>query len=150
MRKTLKILGHSLMICLLSSCIPVFDSYELMRFKNCTNDTLYIGASFYDNIDSVFYPLNSECPLSDNYAENIDSLWNERIFVEDFICPDSMCTLDAYCGIKNVDTCYFFMVKYSDSKRYSWDEIRAKKLYGKCITTRNKDGEFDRNIRYTK
>ena len=119
------------MICLLSSCIPVFDSYELMRFKNCTNDTLYIGASFYD-------------------AENIDSLWNERIFVEDFIYPDSMCTLDAYCGIKNVDTCYFFMVKYSDSKRYSWDEIRAKKLYGKCVTTRNKDGEFDRNIRYTK
>ena len=31
---------------------------------------------------------------------------------------------------------------------HSWDEIRAKKLYRRWVTVKNKDGDCDRNIRY--
>jgi hypothetical protein len=40
------------------------------------------------------------------------------------------------------------LVKWQDAKQYSWDEIRAKKLYRRWVTVKNKDGEFDRNIKY--
>jgi len=39
----------------LSSCIPPICSNVISRFKNCTNDTLFIGASHSDNIDSVIF-----------------------------------------------------------------------------------------------
>ena len=45
----------SVIVSLLSSCIPVMDSGTLVGFKNCTNDTLVIGGSDYDNIDSVWF-----------------------------------------------------------------------------------------------
>ena len=45
----------SVIVSLLSSCIPVMDSVTLVGFKNCTNDTLVIGKSVYDNIDSVWF-----------------------------------------------------------------------------------------------
>ena len=51
--------------------------------------------------------------------------------------------------INNTDTCFFFLLKNEDVKNHSWDEIRAKKLYKKWITVRNKEGEFDTNIKYT-
>lgn len=49
----------------------------------------------------------------------------------------------------NTDTCFFFLIRNEDVKNHSWDEIRAKKLYKKWITVRNKEGEFDTNIKYT-
>ena len=150
MRQIFKCLVLSLLICMFQSCVPVLDYFEVIRFKNCTSDSLYIGASLHDNIDSVFDFLDSCCPLSENYAENVDTLWNVRVFVEDFVCPDSLGSLYRDNKINHADTCYFFLVKYSDSRYYSWDEIRTKKLYGKCIVTRNADGELDRNIRYMK
>ena len=44
---------------------------------------------------------------------------------------------------------FFFLIRNEDVKNHSWDEIRAKKLYKKWITVRNKEGEFDTNIKYT-
>ncbi|MBO7100328.1 MAG: hypothetical protein J6W21_10735 [Bacteroidaceae bacterium] len=45
------------------------------------------------------------------------------------------------------DTCYFFLIKWSDAKKYSWDEIRDKKMYRTWIVTKDKDGNYDTNIR---
>jgi len=33
-------------------------------------------------------------------------------------------------------------------QKYSWDEIREQKLYRRWIVTKDKDGNYDRNIRY--
>lgn len=66
----------------------------------------------------------------------------------DLIYPDSICATTAEALFSNQDTCYFFLIKWKDAKNYSWDGIRAKKLYKKWITTKNKDGDCDRNIRY--
>lgn len=151
-----------IILCAISSCIPVFDSFTAIPFKNCTNDTLFIGASSYDHIDSV------DCPLFPHYniiansiLDTTDiSLWEDKIKSQDgcsvyikfrkdeFVYPDSICVISANYLFKDTDTCYFFLVKWNDAKNYSWDEIRAKKLYKRWITTKNKDGDCDRNIRY--
>ena len=135
-------------------------------FKNCTNDTLFIGASHYDNIDSV------DCQLEPRYHRKPDnsildstdvSLWEIKVvrsgdyyvnFIPckyGYIYPDSICSLDD-CYLNDIDTsdtCYFFLIKWSDAKKYSWDEIREQKLYRKWVVTRDKKGEFDGNIRYS-
>ena len=54
--------GILAIIYLLSSC--VYDSRVDARFKNCTNDTLFIGASHYDNLDSVEFLVNPNLLLS--------------------------------------------------------------------------------------
>ena len=134
-------------------------------FKNCTNDTLFIGASHYDNIDSIdcqlepFYhkPENSILDTTDV------SLWKKKTLkIGDYYCdfvpckdwniyPDSICSIDVdyLCEKCESGTTYFFLVKWSDAKKYSWDEIREQKLYRKWVVTRDKKGEFDSNIRYS-
>ena len=37
-----------------SSCVPILHTKELVVFNNCTTDTVYIGVSYYDDIDSVY------------------------------------------------------------------------------------------------
>ena len=49
-----KILSMTSCLLLLASCLPVWDTMESMRIKNCTTDTILIGASFSNNIDSVY------------------------------------------------------------------------------------------------
>ena len=68
----------SVIVSLLSSCIPVMDYSEAfqVRFKNCTNDTLFIGASHYNDIDSVYYQLNPIADFSVGINTKNISLWN--------------------------------------------------------------------------
>ena len=75
-------------------------------------------------------------------------LWKSTERNSDIIYPDSLCDIyDTFIWPIN-DTCYFFLVKYRDAKLYSYDEIRAKKLYRKWFAVRDKDGDYDRDIRY--
>ena len=138
---------------------------RVIAFKNSTNDTLFVGASHCDNIDSVdcqlepFYHYMPENSILDSTDV---SLWEIKVvksgdYYVDFIpCkygyiyPDSICSIDDcyLCNKGKPDTCYFFLIKWSDAKRYSWDEIRANKLYRTWVVTRDKNGEHDMNIRY--
>ena len=49
-----KFLSMTFCLFFLASCLLVWDTMESMRIKNCTTDTLLIGASFSNNIDSVY------------------------------------------------------------------------------------------------
>ena len=155
-------LGVFLVLSILPSCIPVCDWGTIIVFKNCTKDTLFIGVSQYGNIDSVncqLYPHYRGLNKCDLDTAGI-SLWKERRnpydkhlvyreFSKDhYIYPDSICTINVSYLFENNDTCYFFLVKWRDAKQYSWDEIRAKKLYRRWVTVKNKDGEFDKDIKY--
>ena len=162
--------NRNLLVCisvitfLLSSCLPVMDYgfFRQARFKNCTNDTLFIGVSHYNTIDSIFYQLYHIADDSVGVNTKNISLWNnlnnknefKKITLPDYyerevILPDSLCGIEPDILFLNSDTCYFFLIKYEDAKNNSWDEIRAKKLYKKWITVRNKDEEFDTNIKYS-
>ena len=48
------ILSMTFGLLLLASCLPVWDAMERMRIKNLLSDTLLIGASFSNKIDSVY------------------------------------------------------------------------------------------------
>ena len=131
----------------LSSCDPVQSSW----FINCTNDTLFIGVSHYDDIDSVSDRLLPPLSIDDIKNSTLLTLWESsdcNIHDCEAVFPDSSCFTYDDCLFYNTDTCYFFLIKWRDAKRYSWDEIRANKLYRKWVVTKDKNGEYDRNIRY--
>ncbi len=134
---------------------------RVICFSNCTNDTLYIGASHYDDIDSIDNQLTPDYDIYDNIILDTTriSLWREKIIKnchirarkDCFVYPDSSCVIDCnYMNYKGkLYTTYFFLIKWSDAKRYSWDEIRANKLYRKWIVAKDEDGNYDTSIRYS-
>ena len=155
---------------LFSSCIPVMDSVTLVGFKNCTNDTLIIVGSDYDNIDSVWFgsidvdrlskePLFTSIDsilldINKDYLESCEFYDEENITPEELTeknkegmitYPDSLFFVNEYRLFDR----YFFLIKLEDAKNHSWDEIRAKKLYKKWKVVRKKYGGYDRNIRYS-
>ena len=123
------------------------------EFKNCTCDTLYIGISHSDNIDSIDWQISPDL-FPDYFNNNVDtigiSLW-KGFESACYILPDSSCAINRYYLFFNgeTDTCYFFLIKMSDAKKYSWDEIRANELFRKLVVVKGKDGKFDRNIKYS-
>ena len=149
----------SVIVSLLSSCIPVMDIVYVkpIRFKNCTNDTLFIGMSNYDSIDGVVDQLyHNPYDSFDIDTKNI-CLWNDyerkkefpELYNAEMILPDSLGEIDYDEMFFDKDTCYFFLIKYDDANNNSWDDILAKRLYKRLTIVRNKEGEFDTNIKYS-
>ena len=127
----------------------VIDYVRNELFVNCTNDTLFIFPSHCNDIDSIYnrvFPLYSQSRCMNDYVllevNGLYILNNEAIF------PDSTCMTDYYL-LRKTDTAYFFLIKWSDARKYTWDEIRKKKLYRKWVATRNKKDEYEKNIRYS-
>ena len=122
---------------------------RVLRFQNCTSDTLFVGASHYNNMDSVKCVVWGESPSSDSKPDTL--LKNGDFYFEsrDVVYPDSTCAIDECALFCGYDTCYFFLIKWSDAKKYSWDEIREQKRYHTWIVARDKNGNYDKNIRYS-
>ena len=127
----------------------VIDYVRNELFVNCTNDTLFICPSHCNDIDSIYdraFPLYSQSRCMNDYVLlEVNGLY---IYNNEAIFPDSTCRTDYYL-LRKTDTAYFFLIKWSDAKRYSWDEIRKNKLYRKWVATRNKKDEYEKNIRYS-
>lgn len=160
LNKTGLLLWSVTLLCVLSSCMPGCGWHTSIAFKNCTSDTLFIGASQYDSFDSVDcqllpYYLGIDYPELDTIGV---SLWENREILHDdmtvsikfwkncYVYPDSSCVMNAKYLFEKSDTCYFFLVRWRDARQYSWDEIHAEKLYRRWVTIKNKDGDCDRNI----
>ena len=174
--------NRNLLVCfsviasLLSSCLPVMDSVTLVGFKNCTNDTLIIGKSDCNDIDSAWwFGKRFERPSKEPLLTSIDSILldDSKNYLESWefydeeykaitptelaeknreriiVYPDSFLLVEDISLFNNTDTNYFFLIKLEDAKNHSWDEIRAKKLYKKWITVKKENGEFDTNIKYS-
>ena len=124
----------------------VIDYVRNELFVNCTNDTLFICPSHCNDIDSIYdraFPLYSQSRCMNDYVLlEVNGLY---IHNNEAILPDSTCRTDYYLLS---DTCYFFLIKWSDAKRCTWDEIREQKRYRTWVVTRDKDGNYDMNIRY--
>lgn len=129
------------------SCIPVFDARIEIVFNNVTGDTLFIGASHSNRIDDVGYVVSPHYQSCDSDTISI-FLWNGLNVSKDWVFPDSICLIDQSYLFAKSDTCYFFLIKRENALRYSWDEIRSQKLYRVWKTVKNKEGNFDKDIKY--
>ena len=127
----------------------VIDYVRNELFVNCTNDTLFICPSHCNDIDSIYdraFPLYSQSRCMNDYVLlEVNGLY---IHNSEAIFPDSTCRTDYYL-LRKTDTTYFFLIKWSDARKYTWDEIRKNKLYRKWVATRNKKDEYEKNIRYS-
>ena len=143
------LIGVGLFIsCLFFSCVMDYVRNEF--FVNSTNDTLFICPSHYNDIDSIYdraFPFYSQSSRKDDMDVlfEVNGLYMHN---NEAILPDSTCRTDYYL-LRKTDTCYFFLIKWSDAKKYSWDEIREQKRYHTWIVTKDKNGEYDKNIRYS-
>ena len=132
---------------LLDSCIPGWDTMERMSIKNRTTDTLLIGASFSNNIDSVY--INEYGGrlrfLSRTWAK-WDSTWTEindkgmlEIRMNDYIPQDSTAdyaVAGALFSHNKEHKAYFFIIKLETARNHTWAEICRDRLYDTLFVTR--------------
>lgn len=117
---------------ILSSCTVIHNSVCL---KNCTNDTLYIGMSEYDNLDSVrdqFLPNDLAFIDSVSKTKNIGE-WNEKYFRECPIYPDSICW---FPKVGMLSHSYIFIIQKQIAKNHTLKDIRKNKLYNRITITK--------------
>lgn len=143
---------------LVSSCIlPIMDIVNNVSFRNCTNDTLLIGASHYNNMDSIETALWSmNCDIRSSYTNDFDTVSYPVLEGPDFsfenrdiVFPDSICYIDESYMHDNFDTCYLFLIRWSDARKYSWDEIRANNKFYIQTVTKDDWGSYNTEIKYT-
>lgn len=131
--------------------MPIIHTRHVAKFKNCTTDSLFVGLSYYNTIDSVsslLYPCYNTSEINRNDTSSIFPWKNVVVGEFDYVCPDSMCSADCEILFRDNDTCYFFLVKWKDAKMHSWDEIRKEKLYHRLVVTKDKEGKINTDIKY--
>ena len=121
-----KIVLMLLILDIFSSCI--MDRKTTLYIKNCTKDTLLIELSEADTlVNWQFWGKQAADVVSPNDTDEVDIAFNKAI-IGSFALPDSTIYIDPYI-YSHYDTCYLYTIKWNIAKKYSMDEIRAKKLY---------------------
>ena len=85
----------SVIASLLSSCVMDFETN--VHFKNCTNDTLFVGVSSYNNIDSAYCLLKPLLWYNEDsrlYNNKDYCLWNDNHAGEKK-------NISRFCGLNN-------------------------------------------------
>ena len=138
------------------SCLPVFDFAESMSIKNCTKDTVIVGASFSSSIDSIYMGEYGRFRFYDRLGAKWDSTWtvmNNKgmldISKNELIPPDSMAAY-AESGrlFKRDNKGLFFIIKLETARNHTWDEICRNHLYDTLVVTREMLEQTDNIIEY--
>ena len=138
------------------SCLPVFDFAESMSIKNCTKDTVIVGASFSSSIDSVYMGEYGRFRFYNRLGAKWDSTWtvmNNKgmldISKNELIPPDSMA---AYAEpgrlFKRDNKGLFFIIKLETARNHTWDEICRNHLYDTLVVTREMLEQTGNKIEY--
>ena len=116
-----------------SSCI--MDKQINIYVKNCTKDSLLIKVTRTDTlVDWQFWPIEDAHPESQYDTRVFDDAFHLAV-AGSLVLPDSMISMDP-CILQLFDSCYIYAVKYSVARKYSIDDIRAKKLYDRQVMTK--------------
>ena len=147
-RKTMKriILSMTSCLLLLASCLPMC-TMESMRIKNCTTDTLLIGASFSNNIDSVYINIyGGRLRFLPRTWAKCDYTWttiNEKGMLEirsqDYIPQDSTADYAESGSLfshNKEHKGYLFVIKLETARNHTWAEICNEHLYDTLFVTR--------------
>lgn len=142
-----KFLSMTFCLFFLASCLPVWDTMESMRIKNCTTDTLLIGASFSNNIDSVYIKeYGGRLRFLPRTWAKCDYTWtiiNEKGMLEissqDYIPQDSTADYAESGSLfshNKEHKAYFFIIKLETARNHTWAEICNEHLYDTLFVTR--------------
>ena len=137
MKRTKKIVGLSLFVLMvLSTTVScVMDRVSWFYIKNCTKDSLLIKVTRTDTlVDWQFWLIEDAHPESQYDTRVFDDAFHLAV-AGSLVLPDSMITMDP-CILQLFDSCYIYAVKYSVARKYSIDDIRAKKLYDRQVVTK--------------
>ncbi len=149
MSKKINALLACIILVIAQSCVPMICSKNEVVFRNKTQDTLLIGVSQYDCIDSIGLYAYPNYVIKDNRDTVIKNLKGDMYLTRrDFIYPDSLCAIDSSYLVSNHNACYFFLVKLNNAKENSWSELKSRNLYYRKIV-RWKNGKFNKNISYS-
>ena len=134
--------GIAIILSLVSSCIPICASRTIAIFTNRTNDTLFIGASHYDTIDSVDVFLEASNDTAFYGFTSIDESGHLNIH-GNLILPDSIGRTTYSSLFNHNHTGYLFIIKLSNARKYTWVDICKHKLYDIKVVTA--DDELQNN-----
>lgn len=137
MKRTKKIVGLSLFVLMVlsTSVSCVMDGVSWFYIKNCTKDSLLINVTRTDTlVDWQFWLIEDEHPMSQYDTRVFDDAFHLAV-AGSLVLPDSMISMDPYI-LQRYDSCYIYAVKYSVARKYSIDDIRAKKLYDRQVVTK--------------
>ncbi|UPS44663.1 hypothetical protein M1D30_00400 [Prevotella sp. E15-22] len=137
MKRTKKIVGLSLFVLMVlsTSVSCIMDKQINIYVKNCTKDSLLIKVTRTDTlVDWQFWPIEDAHPMSQYDTRVFDDAFHLAV-AGSLVLPDSMITMDP-CILQLFDSCYIYAVKYSVARKYSIDDIRAKKLYDRQVVTK--------------
>jgi len=140
------ILSMTSCLLLLASCLPMC-TMESMRIKNCTTDTLLIGASFSNNIDSVYINIyGGRLRFLPRTWAKCDYTWttiNEKGMLEirsqDYIPQDSTANYAEFGSLfshNKEHKGYLFVIKLETARNHTWAEICNEHLYDTLFVTR--------------
>lgn len=122
-------IASTFLICqMLSSCIPGFDTVHSVRVRNCTRDTLIIGGSLYNCIDSVDVFLEASSDTAFYSFTSIDETGYLNIH-GNLILPDSIGRTTYSSLFNHNHTGYLFLIKLSNARKYAWGDICKHRLY---------------------
>ena len=136
-------IASTFLICqVLLSCIPGFDTIHSIRVRNCTCDTVIIGGSLYNCIDSVDVFLETSNNTAFSSFTSIDESRLLNIH-GNLILPDSIGRTTYSSLFNHNNTGYLFIIKLSNARKYTWVEICRHKLYDIKVVTA--DDELQNN-----
>ena len=125
----------------LSSC----DYMEIVSVTNHTQDTILIGASRYNSIDSTMRFLESTTidtfALRTGYNNMTKFNGKDKLLIgqHDLIAPDSVSRygeLNCPLFYPNQDQKgYFFVITLETARNHTWEEICRDTLYNKIVIT---------------
>lgn len=139
----MKHLGKILILVLVLNSCCIDTKHRGFVIWNCTNDTLLFDLSTSETIkDDIYWGIHPE----DTF----------RLFPEDtttvYVNGKKTTFLNYYYAVPDTfaggvypfpkGTCYLYTIKWQVATRYSFDEIRAKKLYDRRVVTK-KDFHHD-------
>ena len=117
---------------LINSCI-VFDEMRMLTIVNRTCDTILIGKSYSNIVDSTeFFIQHSGFSLYTDSMKMKENLWFDN---SNLIYPDSFGTTGANYLIKYKKG-YFFIIKLQITRNHTWEEICKNHLYDTLFVTR--------------
>lgn len=130
---------------ILSSCIPVFDTVHSIRVRNCTHDTLLIGKSLYNSIDSVdaFLETSNDTAFSSFTSINKSGRLNIH---GNLILPDSIGRTTYSSFINHNHIGYLFIIKLSNARKYTWNDICKRKLYDIKVVIADRESQKENKI----